>query len=398
MPTQIAQVNDFTTKASEDYLHALQNARNSSPLNALSTMLNLATKANESQKLTDTVDAYNRAMEAGKSASEALQGLDPRMTGSKAFKDEADKIRASILNQAANNRAEALFKDQMKHQAMRDQADALTADYMRFRQEAGPAASFAWFEKHPELEKNPIAYKSIMSIAGNDDITKHDASTSLQQLAQLGVDPDNIEGSLTTANDTLNRLSGVLDTDVTEGLTGKTLHDFIKDEADYKQYKGGDRGDWEENVNKAYNVLKPLATKYGLPEEVLLAAIKRNTKGHWANWLPGGDNFQDVIDLEGAKEYLGARKNTYMKHKQAYLQAKRMKDILEPAVQSGAIHKADVAYQTDLTALKHAYDNGKISAEQFAAAAENAKLRRVSPLSDIIYKATVDKEKLPKVY
>ena len=133
-PNTIEQINDFSGKAGDRLVDVLGNAP--SKVNYAQYILkaiNDKTKADESQRLTEAVDAYNRAMEAGKSASEALEGLDPRMTGSKAFKDEADKIRASILNQRANDRAEAMWANTLKRQAMEDNANSLLADMYKFK-------------------------------------------------------------------------------------------------------------------------------------------------------------------------------------------------------------------------------------------------------------------------
>ena len=130
-PTQIEQINDFSSKAGAQVLDVLNKAPKTNYFDILSKVVDQATKATESQRLTEAVDAYNRAMEAGKSASEALVGLDPRVTGSKAFKDEADKIRASILDQRANDRQEAMWQNTLHRQALEDEFNALLADMLR---------------------------------------------------------------------------------------------------------------------------------------------------------------------------------------------------------------------------------------------------------------------------
>ena len=90
-PTQIDQVNDFSHNAGAKLVD-LMGRPEVSTANVLSKMLNMYTAASESQRMTDTIDAFRKAAESGKSFNEALQGLDPRMTGSAEFQNRANDI------------------------------------------------------------------------------------------------------------------------------------------------------------------------------------------------------------------------------------------------------------------------------------------------------------------
>ena len=62
-PTQIEQINDFSSKAGAQVLDVLNKAPKTNYFDILSKVVDQATKATESQRLTEAVDAYNRAME-----------------------------------------------------------------------------------------------------------------------------------------------------------------------------------------------------------------------------------------------------------------------------------------------------------------------------------------------
>ena len=342
-PTQIQQTNDFSGQAGERLLNVMGRQQVYNPLEAFATTLNKATKAMESQKLTEAVDAYNRAMEAGKSASEALVGLDPRVTGSKAFKDEAEKIRSSILDQRANDRQEAMWQNTLHRQALEDESNALLADMLRFKATT-PYGAPIWLDRHQaELKNNPLAYNKIMSILQGTDLS----DASVAPLSPEAFDTL-VSGLSNQAATTLKEADRILSNNSNLGiaLTAdlekspylKDLTSFISSKAKDRDYKGGDFSDYADNITKAYETLS--SDFKNLPMEQILATMERHHITPITSAIFGGF-VQDDVDISAARKELETLSKNFEVQKEAAEKALAVKSMLKDVVNNDQI-KAEI--------------------------------------------------------
>lgn len=386
-PTRIEQVNDFSSKSGDKVLDILGKDPGNSYVDAISKIVNMATKAQESQRLTNAVDAYNRAMEAGKTASQALEGLDPRMTGSKAFKDEADKIRASILNQRANDRAEAMWANQLKRQAMEDDANALLADMYRFKATT-PGGAPIWLERHTaELKANPVAYNKIMSILKDSDLSlpNVDKQTySPEEMDTLANSfgsnmDDTLQGAKAILNDASN-LGIALSIDLDKSPYLKDVNEFIDHEAKLRSYTGEDYRDFAQNMRDAYNTL---SGKYkNLPMEQILASMHRNLETSKWSYVPLLGRFAQDIIGDGASTELEALKDSYSTKRAAAEKALVMKSLLDNAVNTDAVKKEILntsALIDKYTAQEKSGQLNSTEAERLRIIAQNALMSKLVP-------------------
>ena len=369
-PTQIEQINDFSSKAGAQVLDVLNKAPKTNYFDILSKVVDQATKATESQRLTEAVDAYNRAMEAGKSASEALVGLDPRVTGSKAFKDEADKIRSSILNQRANDRAEAMWANTLRQQARQEEANWLRADLAK-TMATTPGSEALWLEDNKKrLEANPLAYAGVMQDLKGKDLYLPDADTVYTADRLLASIPDSnneLEDAYKNASvavDNASNLGIALSTDLEKSPYLKDLNAFIEHHGKLRGYDGNDMGDFASNMRDAY---KALSAKYGnLPQEQILAAMERYLDVSKWSYVPFLGRFaQDVIG-NGAYGELRELSKNFSTQKEMAERALTMKNLLGEAIKNDALQKELLSARTLMARYDQQYQNGIIPTKERA--------------------------------
>lgn len=369
-PTQIEQINDFSSKAGAQVLDVLNKAPKTNYFDILSKVVDQATKATESQRLTEAVDAYNRAMEAGKSASEALVGLDPRVTGSKAFKDEADKIRSSILDQRANDRQEAMWANTLRQQARQEEANWLRADLAK-TMATTPGSEALWLDDNKKrLEANPIAYTGVMQDLKGKDLYLPDADTVATADRLLASIPDSInklEDAYKRAGvsvDNASNLGIALSTDLEKSPYLKDLNAFIEHQGKLRGYDGNDMGDFASNMKDAY---KALSAKYGnLPQEQILAAMERYLDVSKWSYVPFLGRFaQDVIG-NGAGGELEKLAPNFSTQKEMAERALTMKNLLGEAVKNDALQKELLSARTLMARYDQQYQDGIIPTKERA--------------------------------
>lgn len=369
-PTQIEQINDFSSKAGAQVLDVLNKAPKTNYFDILSKVVDQATKATESQRLTEAVDAYNRAMEAGKSASEALVGLDPRVTGSKAFKDEADKIRASILNQRTNDRQEAIWANTLRQQARQEEANWLRADLAK-TMATTPGSEALWLEDNKKrLEANPLAYAGVMQDLEGKDLYLPDAdtvATADRLLASIPASINKLEDAYKRAGvgvDNASNLGIVLTTDLEKSPYLKDLNAFIEHHGKLRGYDGNDMGDFAGTMRDAY---KALSAKYGnLPQEQILAAMERHLDVSKWSYVPFfGRYAQDVIG-NGADGDLEKLALNFSTQKEMAERALTMKNLLGEAIKNDALQKELLSAQTLMARYDQQYQDGIIPTKERA--------------------------------
>lgn len=303
-PNSIEQINDFSGKAGDRLVDVLGNAP--SKVNYAQYILkaiNDKTRADESQRLTEAVDAYNRAMEAGKSASEALEGLDPRMTGSKAFKDEADKIRASILGQRANDRAEAMWANTLRQQAMQEEATKYASDLFTFANKVGGDSAGIWLNKNIEaLRKNPHAFKAVTDLAKMQGYSFAPYTAPEEGAGMSLIKPEDLQSIEGKLNHLVGRLSAKgINTSISdeEALKLSNFDTWVKSQAERLGYlqDAGKYSDFRENMQMAYNQLRKVGGD--LPTETILYAMQTNMDNGGLWWFD-----QEDINMTPAENWL----------------------------------------------------------------------------------------------
>lgn len=386
-PTRIEQTNDFSQKAGDRVLDILAKQPNetASYLNVINKVISDATKAEESQKLTEAVDAYNRAMEAGKSASEALKGLDPRMTGSKAFKDEADKIRASILSQRADDRAEAMWQNTLHRQALQDQANNLLADLYREEAEL-PGIAPIWIQKHLDiLKQNPIAYNQIMSAFKDKDLSLPDASspvlTSEALTSAMKSSDGDIQSQLTQAKnikDEASNLGIVLNSNLEQAPYLKDLNALKEHEAKIRGLQKEDLRDFYRNIDDVFN---QLSKDYAyLPQEQILASMQRHIRPSWWSIIPGFGRFaQDVVD-DAVYTELQALGPNYSTKRDMAEKAEAVTKLLQPIVNNNTVKQEFLTARSMFDKIDNRVKNGldPVYAQMLKAKIQSALISKIS--------------------
>ena len=362
-PTRIEQVNDFSSKAGDRVLDILGRDPGNGTLNAISRMVNMATAAQESQRLTDAVDAYNRAMEAGKTASEALEGLDPRMTGSKAFKDEADKIRASILNQRANDRAEAMWANTLRQQAMQEEATKYASDLFTFANKVGGDSAGIWLDKNIEaLRKNPHAFKAVTDLAKMQGYSFAPYTAPEDGAAVSLIKPEDLQSIEGNLNKLIGRFRAKgINTSLSEeeALKLSNFDAWVKAQADRLGYlqDAGKYSDFRENMQMAYNQLRKEAGD--LPTEAILYAMQTNMDNGGLFWFD-----QEDINIDPAADWLRKNAKNWYKDYNDALTANSVLGLIKKANTDNQMQKSVSAYATRAKNVQDLIKNGVISEEQ----------------------------------
>ena len=362
-PTQIEQINDFSSKAGAQVLDVLNKAPKTNYFDILSKMVDQATKATESQRLTEAVDAYNRAMEAGKSASEALVGLDPRVTGSKAFKDEADKIRASILEQRANDRQEAMWANTLRQQAMQEEATKYAADLFTFANKVGGDNAGIWLNQNIEaLRKNPHAFKAVTDLAKMQGYSFAPYTAPEDGAAVSLIKPEDLQSIEGTLNKLIGRFRAKgINTPLSEeeALKLSNFDAWVKEQADRLGYlkDAGKYSDFRENMQMAYNQLRKEAGD--LPTEAILYAMQTNMDNGGLFWFD-----QEDINKDPAADWLRKNAKNWYKDYNDALTANSVLGVIKKANTDNQMQKSVSAYATRAKNVQDLIENGDIPEKQ----------------------------------
>lgn len=362
-PTQIEQINDFSSKAGAQVLDVLNKAPKTNYFDILSKVVDQATKATESQRLTEAVDAYNRAMEAGKSASEALVGLDPRVTGSKAFKDEADKIRASILTQRANDRAEAMWANTLRQQAMQEEATKYAADLFTFANKVGGDNAGIWLNQNIEaLRKNPHAFKAVTDLAKMQGYSFAPYTAPEDGAAVSFIKPEDLQSIEGNLNKLIGRFRAKgINTPLSEeeALKLSNFDAWVKEQADRLGYlqDAGKYSDFRENMQMAYNQLRKEAGD--LPTEAILYAMQTNMDNGGLLWSD-----QEDINIDPAVNWLRNNAENWYKDYNDALTANSVLSVIKKANTDNQMQKSVRAYATRAKNVQDLIENGDIPEEQ----------------------------------
>lgn len=319
MPTEIGQVTDQTQPAGKNLLDVMLNQAKENPWEKvreiIDTNYSKVIKGQEQELLNNAVDTFYRRREAGLDPTEAIKGLEARITGSKAFQDRAQNIRSSLIDQSRENRTQDQWEDLLRRTRLGEEANALAADYRKVRQQYGPQIASVWMSEHEQaLKNNPYAYKAVMDVVGQDDnllgstpATAEDVSLALK----------NSLPNITEARTKLDRLNqafhslGLDPADLSKVPITEDVVAVIDAFAKPRKYEGKEYSDFYENMMGLYNIgmaeakrLQDEAGIYGA-EALILPAMKKFLQTRAASGLPFiGEYFQDTASANDFTAYL----------------------------------------------------------------------------------------------
>lgn len=349
-PTQIDQVNDFSHNAGAKLVD-LMGRPEVSTANVLSKMLNMYTAASESQRMTDTIDAFRKAAESGKSFNEALQGLDPRMTGSAEFQNRANDIHRDIIARNAEARAQAQFEDARRDAALQKEAMGIRAEFEDYVNQKGPDAGFLWLEDNRDrFMSNPYAHQAINAAIAARGIdarpTYGDAgklSTNQSEILDL---TNNILASKDNLQTVQRELAALQAKGYLAGLSSEeaqkraSLHDFIDEQAKLRGYSGGSYEDFYKNMQDGFSQLKAIAPD--MPDEMILAAMKQHMTAPLL-WFQ-----ESSIDVSPAARRLKQLAPTYERDRQKAEQLANVIKQTKDPIMNNQIRDQYDAYEAEL--------------------------------------------------
>lgn len=376
-PTQIAQVHDFTVGPGSRLVEATGNTgiNPTDVFNLIDKTFGAYTRAQQSEDLARAIDAATRGMESGLTWTEAVSGLDPRVTGRKAFQDALQGTRTSIIEDDTNERAWAEYQLNAAREAREAanaqrllESDALYANFLKFMRDTKTNDAGAWIDMNKAaLERNPLAYTKIMEAvgtAGYDTLTPDtEAPTPLSR--------EQIEEQINIARKNMDQYGqlGLMDSLAKYKEKKTTFDSFVNDYAKQTGDTGGDYSDLRHNMQRGYNQLKPIAEKLGLPEEAVFWAMERNVDpAFW--WFT-----QDSIDTSAAADLLRTSAPIYHNNYQNYERNKATYDFLKNIRDNNIDLAAQRQYDTVKRQLDAVYKAGRITKNTYDRLISNANAR-----------------------
>ena len=371
LPTSIGQVEDQSRSAGNALLEILSRQAQNNPWNELRNIIDTnyskAIKAQESELLANAIDTFQRRREAGQDVNQALEGLDSRITGSKAFQNRTDKIRESLLLQSQDDRAQREQDHRFQRQALEDQATYFAADFLNFTKKYGPGSEAVWMDQNQSaLKKNPLAYDKVMGLVQGDqsllntapgvdaakveeflkadtgafDQTLADANKIERELAKLGLTPENLQ----------------------ENLTQEVFDKWVVEEAKNRGYTGEMFSSFRDNMQKAMNQLvdKANATPGGSTALVLPAMKKFLRESLWS-WNPFG-TAADVVHIDKAGKWMQENFSAFSENKKAW---GKVSPFLEMAKSDPlAAQKAQTYLTTQINKIKEGVGRKELDPQQ----------------------------------
>ena len=363
-PTQIDQVRDNSDRAAAHYLELIGQPQNSSA-NILATIIDRATKANESQLMGDALAAFQKGLENGQKAGDILKTLDPRIAGSKEFQDRAGDIRDDRIKQTAEDRAQAQWANQLQRQTLQDEANDLYARYLENQQRTNGLGAGSFYETYKDrLAANPLARQKIIenAIATGADISFDPNASNLFPSINSEKIALNIEEARNRALASIDRAASYgfdLESNPDMQKATQSIQSFIDAGAKARGYEGDDYSDYAENVTIAFHNIKAELNRAGihLPDQVILAQMYRNPYDAWI----GQDSVKEDAIIDWARQY----GSEYDKERQAYLEAKAFMDAYNIAQEQKTVSNANATLATNVRRLVQLRNSGYLTEAQF---------------------------------
>lgn len=350
-PFQIAQVNDFSHNAGAKLVD-LMGKPETSTANILSKMLNMHTAASESQKMTDTIDAFRKAIESGKGFNDAVAGLDPRMTGSAEFQNRANDIHRDLIARKAEARAQAQFDDARRDAALQREAMGIRAEFEDYVNQKGPDAGFLWLQGNKDkYMSNPYAHQAINSAIAARGI---DARPTYGDGTLTWKDPESIKTDILASKDNLQtaqrELAALQAQGYLAGLSPEeaqkraSLQNFIDEQAKLRGYTDGSYEDFYKNMQDGFAQLKAAALREGieLPDEVILSVMKQHMTAPLL-WFE-----ESSVDVSPAIRRLQAIAPTYERNRQKAEQLANVIQQTKEPIMNNQIRDQYDSYQAEL--------------------------------------------------
>lgn len=371
LPTSIGQVEDQSRSAGNALLEILSRQAQNNPWNELRNIIDTnyskAIKAQESELLANAIDTFQRRREAGQDVNQALEGLDSRITGSKAFQNRTDKIRESLLLQSQDDRAQREQDHRFQRQALEDQATYFAADFLNFTKKYGPGSEAVWMDQNQSaLKKNPLAYNKVMGLVQGDQSLLNTApgvdAAKVEEF--LKADTGAFDQTLADANKIERELAklGLTPENMQENLTQEIFDKWVMEEAKNRGYTGEMFSSFRDNMQKAMNQLvdKANATPGGSTALVLPAMKKFLRESKWS-WVPF-NTAADVVHIDDAGDWMQKNFSVFDENKKAW---EKVAPFLEMArADPFAAQKAQTYLTTQINKIKEGVGRKELDARQ----------------------------------
>lgn len=363
MPRQLAQIQDFSSRAGDRLIDILGKQRDNSPASILLDVVNKATRAYDSDQMAKAA-ALQESMRAQGFGPDVIRdalagaGFRDGIVGSKELQDRYEEANQAQI-------AKATLDNTLRVQGLQEQGYGLVADLQNHVKTLGPNSAYMWMEDNEEvLKKNPYAYQAVLNYVNSAnlslapyDVPKDGASLTL-------ANPVAVKAQLDAANNILQRANALgINTSLSpeEALKMSNFDAWVADEANKRGYEGdaGAYADFRENMQMAFNQLKkdhPTAST-----EAILYAMRTNMDNGGLWWFD-----QEDINLTPAKQWLDTHgANWYSLYNDAQT-AKKVKDTLESAWKENNIEHLAAGIKTQVKKIEDAQRAGRIDATRAA--------------------------------
>lgn len=369
LPTEIAQVHDFTSGPGSRLVEATGRVgiNPNDVFNLIDKTFGAFTRAQESENLARAIDAASRGMESGLTWTEAVSGLDPRVTGRKAFQDALQGTRTSIIEDDTNERDWARYQLDAAKEA-REAANAASlknanwyaADLLNTVSAYGPEAAAAHFERYKDkITSDPTVYSTYMSTLGK--ITGATTTPEIETVAPIEVNENLVADTQRLLNDLKVRFATAgVTTEELDTIKNPDLHAFTERESKRRNYEGEDAGDFAENVNRAYAKLR--AAYPNASPSLVLSAMYHSLEAPWMQYLPWS-NAQDDIDLDKAETFIKSKKDSWNNVISSAETFKEIEDAMKNQT-ADVITQSSLALQNKINQIKEGVRIGRLTPQQ----------------------------------
>lgn len=294
MPTEIGQVTDQSQPAGKNLLDVLSNQALHNPWEEVRKILDSNydryIQAQEQEALNNTIDAFYRRREAGQDPTEAIKGLEARITGSEDFQNRADKIRSSLIDQSVEEREQAKEADRIFRLNRQDQANTLFAEFQRYINQYGPeSAPIWWRDNKARVEANPDAYKLIAgALNGEVNLLGNYSSANVDSVQS---EAQSLLTDIAKAQESKRRFDNTL---AFYGLTSKDLttspeenfQSWLSQTIKDRGYEGESADEFSNYINGIYRRLLDTANNENLNMYLIPGLIRRGLENALLSYVP----------------------------------------------------------------------------------------------------------------
>lgn len=365
MPTQIDQINDYSHLAGRQVIDALQKQGENNPWDKAKNLLDTYLKNRDNAQIAEAIAQYNQGIESGLSAVQALAGIDSWIAGSDKFREQADKIRDSRIQQTSEERAEAKWAKEQADAARLLQSSALSAGFQEAYNKLGTAGAAAFFQDHQdEIRANPTAYNQVISLASSLKVPLFQSTASTKATPFTRQELEHIRDNIAIAKDKAN-VYGIFD-DIASGEEKyKSDEAFAADYIKMAGLSGAEAEDQRQNIFEALADLRAQMRdeKIYLPDTVARVLIGQNMYTPWAASIPFvGKYAQAKGDVDAAMIIARSLGKNYQQYETQYRNAEEMEKAYNEVAKN--ITDQQIQRDTYLSRVDEMVQKGELSRDQ----------------------------------